>query len=55
MFILVYFYMAVLIKYIISPFADNFLFELVKDDLVVLFIIVINSLFHVILTRNNLN
>ena len=42
-----------LIKYIILFFEDNFLFKFVKDDFVILFIIVINFSFHVVLTRNN--
>ena len=44
-----------LIKYIILSPGDNFLFESFKNNLVILFVVVINFLFHVILIYNDLN
>ena len=46
--------MIILIEYVILFVEDNVLFEFIKD-FITLFIIVMNFLFHVILTRNNLN
>ena len=47
--------MIILIKYIILSLGSDFLFEFFKNYLVILFTAIINSLFHVVLTRNNLN
>ena len=50
-FILTRSHLTILIEYIILLIGDNFLFELI-EDYIILFTIVINSLFHVVLIRN---
>ena len=51
--ILIYFYMIVLTKYILLFIGDNFIYELIEGYPVILFIIVVNSFFYVILIRND--
>ena len=48
-FIFIYLYIIILIEYIILSLEDNFLFEFFKNNFVILFIVIINSLFHIIL------
>ena len=55
MFILIHLYIIILIEYIILSLENNFLFESIIMNFVILFAVIENSLFHVILTRNNLN
>ena len=47
--------MIILIEYIFLSLEDNFLFEFIIINFVILFAVIINSLFHVILIRNDLN
>ena len=47
--------MIILIEYIILFPGDNFLFEFVINNFVILFVVVVDFLFHVVLTRNDLN
>ena len=44
-----------MIEYIILSLEDNFLFEFFKNNFIILFIIIIDFSFYVILIRNNLN
>ena len=55
MFILVHSHMIISIKHVILSLEDNFLFESFKNNLIILFVIIVDSSFHVILARNDLN
>ena len=44
-----------LIEYIILSLENNFLFEFFKNSLIILFIVIINFSFHVVLIRNDLD
>lgn len=53
--ILIYFHIIILIEYIDLYSEDNFLFKSVKKYSITLYTIVINSLFYVVLARNDLD
>ena len=55
MFILACSYLIISIENVILFIGDDFLFELAKNCLVILFIIIMNSSFHVVLICNNSN
>ena len=53
--VLAYSYIVILIKYIKLLIRDNFIFESTKGYLVVLFTLVIDLSFYIVLVRNNSN
>ena len=53
--ILTHFNIAILINYIDLSIENNFIFKLVANYLVVLFVFLVNFFFYIILARNNLN
>ena len=51
--ILIYSYIIILIKYISLSINNNYIYKFTEDCPVILFIIIINSFFYIILIRND--